>query len=240
MSKGVVTHVIAASFVLAALFTTGQIKAVLLSIGMFALAGSLTNGLAIHMLFEKVPGLYGSGVVAARFEEFKRAIDALMMDQFFNEANLERYLAELVNDTASQGLDFSDVIEVTDLTPAFNGLVDTILNSSFGSMLTMVGGEAAITPLKEPFERKMKKALNEVAESTAFQDAVKAKLSHSPISHDLFKQIEHIVNTRLDELTPQMVKNIIQQMIRQHLGWLVVWGGVLGGLIGLLNSQMTL
>ncbi|MBT3504282.1 MAG: DUF445 domain-containing protein, partial [Piscirickettsiaceae bacterium] len=57
---------------------------------------------------------------------------------------------------------------------------------------------------------------------------------------DIFQQVEHVVNARLDELTPQMVKDIIQTMIRQHLGWLVVWGGVFGGLIGLLTTQISL
>jgi uncharacterized membrane protein YheB (UPF0754 family) len=45
-----------------------------------------------------------------------------------------------------------------------------------------------------------------------------------------------IVENRLEELTPRMVKEIIQQMIRAHLGWLVVWGGVCGGMIGLVAS----
>jgi len=45
-----------------------------------------------------------------------------------------------------------------------------------------------------------------------------------------------IVQKRLDELTPGMVKDIIQKMIRNHLGWLVVWGGFFGGLIGLAAS----
>ena len=102
----------------------------------------------------------------------------------------------------------------------------------------MVGGEAAITPLKGPFIRKMKIALNEVAHTPSFQHSVKAKLSSSPVSQDIFDQIEHVVTARLDELTPQMVKDIIQTMIRQHLGWLVVWGGVFGGLIGLFSSQI--
>jgi len=43
----------------------------ILAIGLFAFSGALTNWLAIHMLFEKVPGLYGSGVIPARFEELK-------------------------------------------------------------------------------------------------------------------------------------------------------------------------
>ena len=33
------------------------------NIGLFALSGSITNWLAIHMLFEKIPFIYGSGVI---------------------------------------------------------------------------------------------------------------------------------------------------------------------------------
>ena len=39
-------------------------------IGLFSLSGSITNWLAIHMLFEKVPLLYGSGIIINKFEEF--------------------------------------------------------------------------------------------------------------------------------------------------------------------------
>ena len=49
------------------------------SVGFFALSGAITNWLAIHMLFEKVPYLRGSGVIPERFEEFKGAIKTLMM-----------------------------------------------------------------------------------------------------------------------------------------------------------------
>ena len=39
----------------------------------FALSGGITNWIAIHMLFEKIP-FYGSGVIPKRFEEFKTGI----------------------------------------------------------------------------------------------------------------------------------------------------------------------
>ena len=51
--------------------------------GLFALSGGLTNWLAIYMLFEKVPLLYGSGVIPNRFEEFKNGIKNLIMNEFF-------------------------------------------------------------------------------------------------------------------------------------------------------------
>ena len=239
MNKSLITNVIAASLVFVAMAVEGQLKHILLTTGLFALAGGVTNWLAIHMLFEKVPGLYGSGVISARFEEFKAGLHSLVMEQFFSQENLDRFFGYMLTENDQHTLDFSDVIDETDLSPAFNGLVEAIMDSSLGSMLSMVGGEAAITPLKDPFIRKMKIALNEVAHSPSFQHSVKAKLSSSPVSQDIFAQIEHVVTARLDELTPQMVKEIIQTMIRQHLGWLVVWGGVFGGLIGLLSSQVT-
>jgi len=64
----------------------------LLYTGLFALSGAITNQLAIHMLFEKVPLLYGSGVIPARFESFKNAIKNLMMAEFLLVNNLRIFL----------------------------------------------------------------------------------------------------------------------------------------------------
>ena len=54
------------------------------------------------------------------------------------------------------------------------------------------------------------------------------------LADGVVSNVEGIVQARLDELTPKMVKEIVQEMIRQHLGWLVVWGGVFGGLMGVI------
>ncbi len=240
MNKSVITNLIALTLALVGLYTDLAFKEVILSVGLFALAGGATNWIAIHMLFEKVPGLYGSGVISARFEEFKFGIHELVMQQFFSKQNLDKFFAEIVTEDAEHKLDFKQVIETTDLSPAFDGLLETIMESSFGGMLTMVGGEAAVLPLKEPFIDKMKNSLNEIAHSDSFQKSVKDKLTSTSVEQDIHQQVEQIVQSRLNELTPQMVKDIVQTMIREHLGWLVVWGGVFGGLIGLLTSQLSL
>ena len=240
MNKSLLTNAIATSLILAGTIVEGELKNILLTSGQFALAGGVTNWLAIHMLFEKVPGLYGSGVISARFEEFKSGLYTLVMEEFFNQTTLDRFFSQIMTENEQHLLDFSETIDKTDLSPAFEGLIAAIMDSSLGNMLLMVGGEEAIRPLKDPFTLKMKVALKEIAHSPSFQRTVKVKLSESSDRQLIFSHVEQIVTTRLEELTPQMVKQIIQTMIREHLGWLVVWGGVFGGLIGLITSQLTL
>lgn len=240
MNKSILTNIIAASLVAVGLAIDGAFREPVLMTGLFALAGGVTNWLAIHMLFEKVPGLYGSGVISARFNDFKSGIHNLVMDQFFSKDNLDRFFTDMVTEDEEHHLDFHEIIDETDLSPTYDGLVATIMESSFGSMLSMFGGVEALTPLKEPFIIKMKASLNDMAHSESFQKSVRDKLTSTPVCSDVHHQIEHVVTARLDELTPTMVKDIIQTMIRNHLGWLVVWGGVFGGLIGLTTSQLPL
>jgi uncharacterized membrane protein YheB (UPF0754 family) len=184
------------------------------------------------MLFEKVPGLYGSGVIPARFEDFKAGIRELMMQQFFTEENIDRFLSE--TDGKAAHFDLAPVIEKVDLSPAFENLLVVVQESSFGNMLGMVGGVAALEPMREPFIEKMKDSLVEISASEEFDTLVRSELENPGVLAEMQDKIQSIIEQRLNELTPQLVKEIIQTMIREHLGWLVVWGGVFGGLIGLI------
>ncbi len=83
----------------------------------------------------------------------------------------------------------------------------------------------------------MRESMRDIVSSDDFQKNLQTLVSGGGSDHsDLLDRVHVIVQRRLDELTPRMVKEIIQQMIRDHLGWLVVWGGVCGGLIGLIAS----
>ena len=46
----------------------------LLAAGVFGFAGGITNWLAVKMLFDRVPLLYGSGVIPNRFREIRATI----------------------------------------------------------------------------------------------------------------------------------------------------------------------
>ncbi|EOD80912.1 hypothetical protein D515_04891 [Grimontia indica] len=231
MNKSFLTNLIAA-----AVFAAGYYFEEPLALygGLFALSGSLTNLLAVHMLFEKVPGLYGSGVIQARFEAFKLGIKSLMMDQFFTKENVDRFLNKEMSGGAA--LNLEPVIEQIDFNPTFDGLVEVINNSPFGGMLAMMGGSEALAPLRQPFVEKMKTSVVDITQQDNFREALKGQIEQPEMMGDITANIESVIEQRLDELTPEMVKEIVQKMIREHLGWLVVWGGVFGGVIGVISA----
>ena len=229
MNKSLLTNLIAALILVAGyLLPHATIKA----IGMFAISGAITNWIAVHMLFEKVPGFYGSGVIPLHFDEFRNGIRKLMMEQFFTEDNISRFLSRSEHDR----IDLSEVIESMDLSPTFDGLVSTIEESSFGGMLSMIGGAQGLSGLKQPFIERMKKSLHKIAASEKVQHAIQSGFEKSTSVESISERINEIIERRLEELTPETVKEIIQDMIRIHPGWLVVWGGVFGGLIGFVST----
>ena len=214
--KSLITNAIALILLLIGYFAN---LSIIFNIGIFAFSGAITNWLAIYMLFEKVPFLYGSGVIPRRFEDFKEGIKKLFLEEFFTTKNISNFLSNNTNtDKIKEKIDFDKI---------FNELLDAIIASPLGGMLGLIGGRDALLPLKEPITEKLKTTL----------DHILADLS-SAESSPLQEKIEAIVDSRLTELTPKIVKTIIQNMIKKHLGWLVVWGGVFGGLLGGIFSLM--
>ncbi|NNE62865.1 MAG: DUF445 domain-containing protein [Gammaproteobacteria bacterium] len=235
MNKSLATN----TFALAAALT-GYLQdySLLFIMGIFALSGALTNWLAVHMLFEKVPGLYGSGVIPAHFDDFRQGIRKLIMEQFFNDENIERFLSK--GQPVDYLPDLAPVIRQIDLSPAYDTLVRTILESSFGGMLAMLGGEEALKPLKQRFIENLRNTVIDITQSDRFRESLHKQFEKPDVISALKTDIENIIDKRLDELTPQMVKTIIQDMIRRHLGWLVVWGGFFGALIGYISARLGL
>ena len=230
INKSFLTNLIAVALI-ALSFIESNFSSLLLFTGLFALSGAITNQLAIHMLFEKVPFLYGSGVIPNRFEAFKGAIKNLMMNEFFTREQLEQFFA-----SEEKKINLEPIIEETDFAPAFNALSKTVMESSFGGMLGMFGGESALDALRDPFSLKMKAAVIEIVNSDDFNLTLQNHMQSSSLNDDMLDSIESVIDARLNELTPAMVKEIVKKLIKEHLDWLVVWGGVFGGLIGLVSS----
>jgi uncharacterized membrane protein YheB (UPF0754 family) len=204
-----------------------------LDVGLFALSGSVTNQLAIYMLFHKVPFLYGSGVIEKNFESFKMAIKNMMMKEFFTVQQIKNFFTK-----EDQKIDLKPMISIIDFNPAFNAISTTILESKFGDMIKLFGAEKNIESFREPFILKIRENFENMVDSNQFKDSLNGYIINSSLSQDLINSVDSIIDDRLNQLTPVMIKEIVQHLISKHLGWLVVWGGVLGGLIGLVSSVL--
>ncbi len=234
MNKSLVTTLITIAIIIIGYFSP-VFRNQILNTGYFALSGAVTNWLAIHMLFEKVPFLYGSGVIPLHFKEFKSGIKEMIMDQFFTIENIQNIIRE-ESESLMPTIDFEAAINSVDYNKVFDNIREAILTSSVGGMLGMFGGASILESYRETFIDKIKDFIRTETSSPDFISAINKDITSDKVSEELIKKVNVIVDRRLDELTPGMVKQIIQDMIRTHLGWLVIWGGVFGGIIGLIMS----
>ena len=202
-------------------------NACLTEIGLFGASGGITNSLAVYMLFERVPILIGSGVIPRKFKEIRLAIKTTMMDTFFSQDNIQDYLEnhssfgsqalknKIANMANSQEIDNNILKKLTEFSQTPQGAMLLMASKMMGGLNTMV-----------PF---IKPPLIEVAYH--FSDVLDQEFD----SQKMKQELDGIMERELLKLTPNKVKQIIEDVIRQHLGWLIVWGNVFGGLIGLIS-----
>ena len=98
-----------------------------------------------------------------------------------------------------------------------------------GMMLLMVGMQPdQLQPLVKPF---LLGIAPEIGPMMAKHFNMKTIL---PVEK-LRTEIDLLMTEKLQELTPEKVKTLMEEVIRTHLGWLIVWGNVFGSLIGLVS-----
>lgn len=233
----------------------------LIMTGAFALSGALTNWLAIYMIFERIPLIYGSGVILLKFEELRQALKNVIIEQFFNKEHIEKVLKNYLQNSKSsnntdddnaeadsdknnnnqtqnantQNANIAKISEKIDIDKLFDIMVASALNSKLGDMLSMFGGKDILENMREPFRDKASQELDGILQkliSDVKNDPEAMEELTGFSSANITAHAEEIIDQRLQELTPQMVKNIIHKIIAEHLGWLVIWGGVCGGVIG--------
>ncbi len=251
MDKGTVSNCISAAILgLSFFLPEGAARAVILSAGLFALSGGVTNWLAVKMLFDRIPGLVGSGIIPARFREIRAEIKDLIVTHFFSEKDLReffetnakdvewsRYLKkrEGANPAADlvmeqwQKLTSADVMQ-----PLIDAQIDKLTQSSIGGMLLMVGLDNVrpavnqfVTSFVGSMQEKVVAAAKDVGGKT-----LPLELDHDRIIADLQVQVEPLLEQKLQQLHAEDVKKMMEDVMRKHLGWLIVWGNVFGGLIG--------
>lgn len=227
MNKSILTNIVALLITLIGIINPFE-NSLLLMIGLFSLSGGITNWIAIHMLFEKVPFVYGSGIIPKNFLIFKQAIKDLVIKEFFSRNNVEVFTSKISEEaiiSISKNINYNNI---------FEGLTESIESSQLGGMLSMVGGKKALEPLRKPIIIKLETLFKSIIENE------KRSNFGDEIVDNVYVRIEKLIDDRLNELSPQDVKKIIQNLIDKHLGWLVIWGGVFGGFIGIISFFVTL
>ena len=227
MNKSILTNIVALLITLIGIINPFQ-NSLLLMIGLFSLSGGITNWIAIHMLFEKVPFVYGSGIIPKNFLVFKQAIKDLVIKEFFSRNNVEVFTSKISEEaiiSISKNINYNNI---------FEGLTESIESSQLGGMLSMVGGKKALEPLRKPIIIKLETLFKSIIENEKHSNF------GDEIVDNVYVRIEKLIDDRLNELSPQDVKKIIQNLIDKHLGWLVIWGGVFGGFIGIISFFVSL
>ena len=194
MNKSFITNILSLILTIYGLYSPIYSAEIFMA-GLFALSGGVTNWIAIHMLFEKIPFLYGSGIIPQRFEEFKLGIKKLILAEFFSKENLESFIKENMNENQNSILDNIDHDYI------FTKLIEAIKESSLGSFVDLVGGEKSLQPLKKPIKKKIQEIFDDIKKNG------EEKLGNH--DHGVFDNLERIIDKRLEELTPNQVKDII-------------------------------
>ncbi|MCL2481262.1 MAG: DUF445 domain-containing protein [Spirochaetaceae bacterium] len=228
INKSFLTNFIAAAIIAIGYFSP-YYKELIISIGAFSFSAAFTNWLAIYMLFNKIPFFYGSGVVPIHFEDFKKGIKNLIMEQFFSEKNIENF-AKSSSGLIKNLFTKDNIKNLIDYDFLFEKFIEAIFSTTWGAIIKTMGGVKLIQIFKGQFKITIEKAVIEMAASKKFNEVIETGILNQ--KQYLKDKLEEMIDLRLAELTPQMVKEIIQNMIKKHLGWLVVWGGLFGGLIG--------
>lgn len=216
-------------------YVNNYLSRFILAFGLFGFAGGITNWLAVKMLFDRIPILVGSGVIPRQFKEIRRAIKDAVLQMFFDKDFLEKYIGPRSQELL-KSLDLAGVLKDTMNDPDFDQLfvakLTDIANRPEGMMLqtlaTMFGGVELMAPTLKPmllsFGQEMVNALVEKFDP-------KKVISVEKIRNEL----DILMEEKLLQLTPQRVKEIMEDVIRNHLGWLVIWGNIFGGIIGIIS-----
>jgi len=206
-----------------------------LSFGLFAFAGGITNWLAVKMLFDKVIFLYGSGVIPRRFVEIRTALKEMIMTSFFDE----EYMRDYMQNNNDNTVDIEKACYELIASDKMSTMMDKKLNEQLQNPLVVImmagfgiQNPASLIPLVKPmlmnFAKGMvpdiQKSINEALEKKA-GDAKKMR-----------KKIDTLLEDRLQYLTADAVKKLLENVIRRHLHWLVIWGNVFGGFIGFISA----
>jgi uncharacterized membrane protein YheB (UPF0754 family) len=255
IDKGTFSNILSgAVFGVGLLLPAGTLRDFTLSIGLFAFSGGITNALAVKMLFDRIPGLVGSGVIPARFREIREKIKSLILEHFFNESYLRDFLAQEKGNfdwrsfVKTGGAGRGPMARLVDrhwerftgpetLDPIIEREIERLMDSRIGGLLAMVGAQnvkPAVSQFVGSFVGSLKGKVIELADKAGPED-LEVEIDEARVVAELRRKVKVLLDRKIAQLEPATVKRMMEDVIRDHLGWLVVWGNVFGAVLGIVG-----
>ena len=163
-----------------------------------------------------------------RFREIRATIKDLIMTHFFGEEYLHRFFEQhgsQLTGGVSLEKELTDLLASDQADEAIEAEIENLKQGPMGMMVTIAGNDMLKVIIKQ-FMGGLVTRVAPVAEAR-----LRAKTVDVPA---LRGQVDRLLEEKLEELTPEIVKSMMERVIRDHLGWLIVWGNVFGAAIGLL------
>jgi len=205
-----------------------------LSFGLFAFSGGITNWLAIKMLFDKVIFLYGSGVIPRRFVEIRKALKEMIMNSFFDEEHMKGFVQDNIDNAVDIEKACYDLIDSDKMSTMMDTKLDAQLQNPMVVMMMAgfgIRNPASLMPLVKPMLLTFAKDM-----VPDIEKSIKEVVAKAGDANKMREQIDVMLEDRLQYLTADAVKKLMEDVIRKHLHWLVIWGNVFGGIIGLISA----
>jgi len=224
---GNIANAVAASIMFVGIIMLGTLGATkptmfVFNAGCFAFSGGATNGIAIKMLFDKIPYVAGSGVIPSRFVEIREIVKRMIMKNFFDEVYLSYFIKKKL-----LRMDFERMVN------------DLLAKHDISHMLVEMAFEDPA--IRDSMESMIKPYINEMAKKIG--PLITQSLKEVDFSKGIGSaqgELELMLDTKLKTLTPESVKKMIEDIIREHLYWLVLWGAVFGGILGIISAALDL
>ncbi|CAH1262968.1 Hypp2604 [Branchiostoma lanceolatum] len=177
-------------------------------------------------------------VIPNRYREIRAKVKEVIMEMFFDEEFLEKYLSHKLMEVANNVDMKAKVGEIV-----HSKTVDRLIDEKLSSLGTTPEGQLILKMGVDPKSLKpmIKPFLQGFGEDLA--PMIKETLSDPMQVIDvskLRKEMEKYMNSRMETLTEQRVTSLLEAVIRPHLGWIIVWGCVFGGLIGIITQAVGL
>merc|ERR1711991_200758 len=122
----------------------------------FAFAGGITNSVAIFMIFEEIPFVYGSGIIPKNFKTIRETVKNTIMKTFFDPQYLERYMFDktdkliqyLAQGSEAESRPIRTALDSMLKSPGFGQMIDRRLQemqaSPIGMLLAGFGQSPAV------------------------------------------------------------------------------------------------